>query len=330
MSKRISIALGGSDVEGLIGWGVLQRLFEDEEIEIAAISASGSGCFSAIAVAQGLSHNGREGAVDRLSAMWRDIVLSWNKSVSDPDPWQMLMPLLAAAQQAEETMTGDPYFFSPEVINPLNMNPLWNIAEAFLPELGRDTIEVFLAAVNVNTGSKRIFSGDEISHDTVRAATCAPWRNAAVDIDGDFFWGTGLNAAPLFPLFGLALPQDLFCVVPRISRENRPPESGEAIASRLAALTSISALQAELRSIDFVQRLADSGAIEAASFRLLRVHGTVIAPPARTWPDASALYEDPSVSDALYQHGYNSAAAWLAANKADIGQRSSLDISSLL
>lgn len=330
MSGSISIALGGSDVDGLIGWGVLHRLLEEEDVEIAAISASGSGCFSATAVAQGLLRKGRQGAIERLDSMWREIVSSWNKSVADPDPWQMLMPLLATAEQADATLTGEPYFFSPEDINPLDFNPLWDIAEGFLPEPGREMIPVFLTALNVNSGRKRVFNSGELTHDLVRAATCAPWRNAAVEIDGDFFWGTNVSAPSLFPLFDPSLPQDIFCVIPAISNEKKRPGSGEAIASRLAALTAFSALGSELRSIDFAKRLLATGAVPNTSFRELFVHGSVVAPPDKIWPETSTLYRDPAISDDLYWRGYRSAAAWLADNKDRIGRMDTLDIRSLL
>ena len=45
--KRINVALQGGGAHGAFSWGVLDRLFEDERIEIEAISGTSAGAMNA-------------------------------------------------------------------------------------------------------------------------------------------------------------------------------------------------------------------------------------------------------------------------------------------
>ena len=64
--KRINLALQGGGAHGAFTWGVLDRLLECEEVEIAAMSCTSAGALNGAAVKTGLSSGGRQAARDKL------------------------------------------------------------------------------------------------------------------------------------------------------------------------------------------------------------------------------------------------------------------------
>ena len=59
--KFISLALQGGGAHGAFTWGVLDRLLDDERLEIEAISGTSAGAMNAAVVADGLAEGGRRG-----------------------------------------------------------------------------------------------------------------------------------------------------------------------------------------------------------------------------------------------------------------------------
>jgi Patatin-like phospholipase len=64
--KRVDLALQGGGAHGAFTWGVLDRLLEEERLEIEAISGTSAGAMNACAVADGLAQGGREDAREKL------------------------------------------------------------------------------------------------------------------------------------------------------------------------------------------------------------------------------------------------------------------------
>jgi NTE family protein len=60
--KTIDLALQGGGSHGALTWGVLDRILEDERLEIAGISGTSAGAMNAVVLAQGFQERGREGA----------------------------------------------------------------------------------------------------------------------------------------------------------------------------------------------------------------------------------------------------------------------------
>ena len=57
--KRINLALQGGGAHGAFTWGVLDRLLEEEDIEIAAISGTSAGALNGAALKAGILEGGR-------------------------------------------------------------------------------------------------------------------------------------------------------------------------------------------------------------------------------------------------------------------------------
>ena len=56
--KRVSLALQGGGAHGAFTWGVLDRLLEEERIEIEGLSGTSAGAMNSVAACQGLIANG--------------------------------------------------------------------------------------------------------------------------------------------------------------------------------------------------------------------------------------------------------------------------------
>src|SRR3954469_7747146 len=68
--RKIAVALQGGGSHGAYTWGVLDRLLEDDTIEIEALSGASAGAVNALVFAQGYTRGGREGAQRALAAFW--------------------------------------------------------------------------------------------------------------------------------------------------------------------------------------------------------------------------------------------------------------------
>src|SRR4029078_10468029 len=110
---------------GAFTWGVLDRLLEDERLEIEGISGTSAGAMNAGALLQGYLHGGRSGAREALDRFWHEtsqlagynpirttivdrLVGNWN---IDREPAYLWADSLAR-------------LLSPYELNPANLNPL--------------------------------------------------------------------------------------------------------------------------------------------------------------------------------------------------------------
>ena len=66
MTKRINLGLQGGGAHGAFTWGVLDRILEDERIEIAAISGTSAGALNGAALKAGYATGGGGGAKENL------------------------------------------------------------------------------------------------------------------------------------------------------------------------------------------------------------------------------------------------------------------------
>lgn len=71
--KTINLALQGGGSHGAYTWGVLDRLLEQEDLDIVGISGASAGAMNAIALAQGLSDGGPEHARALLRSYWEAV-----------------------------------------------------------------------------------------------------------------------------------------------------------------------------------------------------------------------------------------------------------------
>ena len=68
--KRVNLALQGGGSHGAFAWGVLDRLLEDERIEIEGLVGTSAGAMNAAVTANGLMEGGNAGARTALRRFW--------------------------------------------------------------------------------------------------------------------------------------------------------------------------------------------------------------------------------------------------------------------
>jgi NTE family protein len=343
---RINVALQGGGAHGAFTWGVLDRLLEDEDIEIAGISGTSAGALNGAALKAGLVADGagrdRAAARANLDWLWHQVaglndlrMASWFAQVAPPTAAVSAAleatPAYAAADLASRVV-------SPYAWGPLYRNPLARIAERFdyshvCAEAGP---AFFVSATNVRTGKIRVFSGDEISTEAILASACLPTLFQAVEIEDpatgvrEAYWDGGYTGNPaLFPLFSGELPDDV--VVININPLYRPevPKSGQDIQNRINEISFNSSLLRELRAIAFVKRLLHEGRLAPGSMADINVHMIADDALMRELSVATKLIPSVVVLSRLKEAGRAAASAFLAEHKGAIGVRPSVDLAAM-
>jgi len=126
---------------------------------------------------------------------------------------------------------------------------------------------------SVRTGKPRVFTRREITVDALLASACLPQVFKAVEIEGEPYWDGGYLGNPaLWPLYDQGGPPDIILVQlnPQVREEH--PTTVSDIVNRLNEITFNGSLMAEMRAIDFVQRLLDAGRLEQPRYRRLFIH----------------------------------------------------------
>jgi len=71
---RLNLALQGGGAHGAFTWGVLDRLLDEDDIDLGSISGTSAGALNGAALATGLMTRGRTGARKNLAALWQEVV----------------------------------------------------------------------------------------------------------------------------------------------------------------------------------------------------------------------------------------------------------------
>src|ERR1700676_1480129 len=190
----IDLALQGGGSHGAFTWGVLDRLLEEPQLRIVAISGTSAGAMNAAVLADGWTDGGAEGARASLEKYWRRVSRAAAFSPLQRSPLDRFMGRwtldTSPAYIAMDLMSR---LLSPYDLNPLGLNPLREIlAESIdFDRLARSPIKLFITATSVRTGRGRIFRNGEITPDVLLASACLPTMYQAVEIDGEAYWDGG-------------------------------------------------------------------------------------------------------------------------------------------
>lgn len=342
-SAPIDLALQGGGSHGAFTWGVLDRLLEDPDLRYDGISGTSAGALNAAVMASGWASGGRDGARQALAAFWHGLADAGGAFGSAAlDPWAATLnwfnPAAGQLPLADYNLDLNPLYqwsqqftrlFSPYQWNPGRLNVLAGLVQRHvdLAALQRGPLRVFVVATAVESGQPRVFSGPELSHQALLASACLPHLFRAVEIDGKPYWDGGYSGNPaLWPLIYRTPATDLLLV--RINPLHRPgtPDNAAEIADRIDEITFNAGLVAEMRAIRFVQRLLAEQRVEPGRYRSMRLH--MIADDAGLAPltASSKLNTDGAFLARLHALGRQAAERWLSAHRADLGQRSTLDI----
>jgi len=340
--KRINLALQGGGAHGAYTWGVLERLLEDESIEIAAISGTSAGALNGAALKAGLIKGGRQGAIENLAWFWGQVGSVGDMRLTN---WLTMFwtdpALISNALQyslAYDMVDAASRMISPYFMGPFYRNPLRDVVE----KLDYDCVcagegpRLFVGATNVRTGKIRVFTRDEITTDSILASACLPTMFQAVEIEdpktgrSEAFWDGGYSGNPaLFPLFDPALPADI--VIVNINPLERPeiPRSPADIQNRINEISFNSSLLRELRSIAFVKRLLAEGAVNKGAMKDVLLHMISDDTLMQKLNVATKSMPNRSLIEDLRQAGYATAGNFLSAHKSDLNENSTVEIGAL-
>ncbi len=333
-TKMINLALQGGGSHGAYTWGVLDRLLEDGQIGVEAISGTSAGAMNAVVMADGLVAGGIDGARQALKDFWESVSRAARNSPIQRSPINMFM--------GDWSLDNSPSYVwsdllsrvvSPYEMNPLNINPLRDLLTEQV-DFDRvhtcDSVKLFVSATNVHTGRVRVFTDGEISVDAVMASACLPFLFQAVEIDGVPYWDGGYMGNPvLFPFFNACASSDVLLVQINPIERRETPRTAREILNRVNEITFNSSLMKEFRAIDFVSRLVEDGKLDPAHYKQVLLHEIDAGDEMRRLAASSKVNAEWQFLMHLHDLGRAAASGWLDTCYAEVGVRSTVDVHSL-
>ncbi|HEY3790509.1 MAG TPA: patatin-like phospholipase family protein, partial [Bradyrhizobium sp.] len=187
--RKLSLALQGGGSFAAFSWGVLDRLLEQPDCGLDAISGASAGAVNAVLLASGLVEGGRQRARARLQQFWARIM--------NDASFRSLM-LVGGFSPAGSSVAFGPALRSGQ-FDPFDLDPLRQVLARDIDfSVLRDPRcpKLLIAATRVRDGQPRIFRNAEITADVVLASTCPPQVHCTVEIDGEAYWDGGFAANP--------------------------------------------------------------------------------------------------------------------------------------
>ncbi len=335
--KRINLALQGGGAHGAFTWGVLDRLLDDEDIEVAAITGTSAGALNGAAFKSGMVHAGRDGARACLDGLWKRMgalgdmrIAHWLRGIEPAHVAQALEYSVPFSMAEAWSRLVSPYAYGP-----FYRNPLTPVVDRFnFDEICADEgPALFVCATCVRSGKIRVFTGEEISTDAILASACLPNLFQAIEIYDpksertEAYWDGGYTGNPaLYPLFGGDLPDDVVIVNINPLERDEVPKTPQQIQNRINEISFNSSLFRELRAINFVQRLLAEGKLKAGEMSRVLVHMIADDALMNDLSAATKIVPNPVVLNRLKQSGRDAADQFLSAHKDDLGQRSTVDL----
>jgi NTE family protein len=298
---------------------------------------------NAAAFKSGYVTGGRDGASAALNLLWGEVGAMGRASANPLLDWvKAFNPtvdnLAAAIEAGPGQFIGDTLtrMFSPYDLNPLDLNPLRTL---LVDKLDFDAVcshcrpHLFISATNVRTGKIRVFRNHETSVDVILASTCLPTVFQAVELDDpetgkrEAFWDGGFVGNPaLFPLFYETGARDILIVHINPMERDEVPRTTRDIANRMNEVSFNASLMFELRSVNFVRKLIETGAVRAGDMKDVLIHSvkddaimTKLGVATKSQPDAMLLSK-------LRAAGRTAMDGFLTAHWADIGVRPTVDL----
>jgi NTE family protein len=324
---RINLALQGGGAHGAFTWGVLDRLLEDEDLEISWVSATSAGAVNAVALAAGLSEGGKSHARNKLRHMWEGVHKAGVPDLLRLNPF--LYGLSRTPHLAHMASLWSPYEF-----NPLGFDPLRRLLEDeidFAKLRAASPIEILIAATEVATGRARIFHTNEITVEAVLASACLPTLHHAVEIDGVAYWDGGFSANPDIKTLAMESPvEDTLIVQLNPLVRHGLPTGVREISLHANRLAFNAPLKRDIELIETVRECSKRwlGSARGRYGRLATHRFHLIEAGRYTGglsPD-STMKPDWTLISYLHRAGRDEAEKWLARHRASVGRRSSVDL----
>ncbi|TQS72813.1 patatin-like phospholipase family protein [Rhodobacteraceae bacterium] len=344
--RRINLALQGGGAHGAFTWGALDRILQDDTIEITAISGTSAGALNGAALKAGLAQaegaEGRAAARENLDWLWSQVAevndIRMDRWVTAMFPYpeiftrwmDMFNPVAWMGQAAR--------MFSPYDSGPFYINPLERVVKRFaFDKIGCSAgPALFVSATNVRSGKIRVFSGQEVTAQAILASACLPNVFRAVEIDDpetgvtEAYWDGGYTGNPaLFPLFEPDFPGDLVIVNINPLKRDTVPRTPDQIEERINEISFNSSLLRELRAIDFVRRLIREERLPAGMMKNVLIHMIADDEIMLSLGGSSKISPVSGTLVRLKNAGYQAADRFLDRHGDKIGKEASVDLAAL-
>ena len=340
--RRINVALQGGGAHGAFTWGVLDRLLEDETVEIAGISGTSAGALNGAALKAGLVSGGRDAARANLDWLWEQLGAVGDMRLAH---WfRAFLPMAGIWNDLTERLAP----FSPmatlqRVVSPYDYgwfyaNPLEPVVVEFNSDAVCHTDGPFfcVAATNVRSGKIRVFTGNEITTEAILASACLPTVFQAVEIADpatgrmEAYWDGGYTGNPaLFPLFDPALPRDIVVVSINPFVRDAVPKSVIEVQDRINEISFNTSLLREFRAINFVNKLIASRSVAEGVMKDVLVHIVSDDDLMDALTASSKMTPWPGLLLALKEAGRAAADRFLAEDGANLNVKSSVELPTL-
>lgn len=336
--KTIDLALQGGGAHGAFTWGVLERILEEERIEIVGVSGTSAGAMNAVALAAGLMQGGRKGARETLRRFWAGVGAAARFSPLNANAFGALFGnWMLAHSPMHVYLDIASRMVSPYQFNPYNLNPLRSVlvdTVDFAQVRACHKVRLFIAATHVRSGKLRVFRHEELTAEAVLASACLPLLFQAVEVGGEPYWDGGYMGNPsLLPLISESPAQDLLLVQVNPSLREAVPTNAQAILDRINEITFNGSLIKEMRAIALLKKLIRDEGQPGHHYReplfaqvdSLRLHRIDAQDELAHLGAASKLNTAWGFLQRLHRIGHDAADRWLARSFTHLGRRSTLD-----
>ncbi len=332
VKKSLSLALQGGGAHGAFTWGVLDRLLEEENINIDAISATSAGAMNAAVFIYGLSKGGKETAKKLLEEFWKKVSISMSLSPMQANFFDKMMGMNAVGAspfiQAADMMR---HFFSPYQLNFFDVNPLRDILNEIInfEELHKNNkIKLFVNATNLKTGKIKVFKCEEIDTKVLLASACLPYVAQTVVIDGEKYWDGGFSGNPaLSPLIYDTKTSDVVIVQVTPFYLEETPTSIPDIIDRANEISFNTALIKEMKGIEIMNDLISRSQLkEEVQYRAIRLHMIGNEEIMSTFGRTSKMNADWDFLLYLKEVGRQAAEDWLEKQYENVGNKSTYSL----
>ncbi|MDX2258740.1 MAG: patatin-like phospholipase family protein [Hyphomicrobiaceae bacterium] len=325
-ARRINLALQGGGAHGAFTWGVLDRLLEDESLELGWVSGTSAGAVNAVALAAGLAEGGRAGARARLKAVWDSVYRAGVPDLLRLNPF--LFSLARSPTMAHMASLWSPYEFNPMGFDPLRRLLAENIDFEALRM--KAPVGLIITATDIATGRPRHFRRHEITIETILASACLPTLHHAVVIDGRAYWDGGFSANPdLVTLVQESGVGDTLLVLLNPVEKLGIPTGVREIADHANRLTFNAPLLRDIEVIATARRAprpwfgGGSDVVRLADHRFHMIEAgrytAQLRPDSKVKPDLEMFRH-------LFGAGQAEAGKWLERQGPAVGQRETVDL----
>jgi NTE family protein len=334
--KKVTLALQGGASYGAFTWGVLDRLLEDDRIEVVGISGASAGALNAVAVAYGMDENGPEGARNALRQIWhrlsyeeiaKDMPVLGKKSetmnkglsavfnalgkIGNGTKVKAAHAKIQAAIIAMTTGKGD--FFEDNIGQVIDFESM---------KKKQDGLPLFITATDIHNHKSRIFDRTDISAKSVKASCALPELFNDVVINGRLYWDGGFTENPAITPLKECNADDIIIIqtLPFLKRDGKDDKATDD--DMLYELLFNSSVRKDVQYIQYDNARYDRDPEAAKKLGIKKIH-THIINSGQVMPSKLTMCFDRDHLQTLHDMGYMAADKFIEDHFDAIGKRSS-------